>query len=396
MKTAITATALATAGSALVNKKKQTSVVVIGAGVFGGWTALSLLRNGAKVTLLDAWGPGNSRASSGGETRIIRAIYGGLQLYSQMATDALRLWKENERRWQRKLFFHTGVLWMVGTNDAYEQESMKVLRQVGAPFEELSIADATKRWPQISFENVSWSIFEPEAGYLLARRSCEAVLDAFRAEGGEYRVAQVAPGAISDKEMQGLQLNGAENLRADRYVFACGPWLPRVFPFLAGKIRPSKQEVFFFGTAAGDKQFTDEALPTWIDNGAQLFYGIPGNQWRGFKLACDERGPDFDPTTGERRISEAKLQETRAYMDRRFPAMRGAPLQESRVCQYENSTDQKFILDRHPEAGNVWILGGGSGHGFKHGPALGLKAAEAVLEKRTPETELSLARLVES
>jgi glycine/D-amino acid oxidase-like deaminating enzyme len=376
-----------------VTATRQTSVVVVGAGAFGGWTALYLLRSGARVTLLDAWGPGNSRASSGGETRIIRATYGPWQLYSQMAVDALRLWKENERRWQQKLFFHTGVLWMVGANDSYEQEAMKTLKQVGARFERLSATESAKRWPQISFENVSWAMFEPEAGYLLARRSCEAVLDAFRAEGGEYRVVQVTPGRISGNEMLAIQLNGSEDLQADRYVFACGPWLPRVFPFLAGKIRPSKQEVFFFGTAAGNKQFTDEALPTWIDNGAQMFYGIPGNKWRGFKLACDERGPDFDPTTGERRIGDEMLSQVRAYMDRRFPGMRGSPLLETRVCQYENSTDQKFILDRHPEAGNVWILGGGSGHGFKHGPAIGLKAAEAVLERRAPEAELSLARL---
>ena len=379
-----------------MTEKRKTSVVVVGAGVFGGWAALYLLRLGAKVTLIDAWGPGNSRASSGGETRIIRATYGPLHLYSQMAVDALRLWKENQRRWQQKLFFHTGVLWMVGANDAYEQEAMKTLKQVGQPFEKLSTGEAAKRWPQVSFENVSWAIFEPEAGYLLARRSCELVLEAFHAEGGEYRVAQATPGKISGNEMQAIQINGSEELQADRHVFACGPWLPQVFPFLAGKIRPSKQEVFFFGTAAGGKQFTDETLPTWIDNGAQMFYGIPGNVWRGFKLACDERGPDFDPTLGERRTSDEMLSQVRAYMGRRFPGMRDAPLLETRVCQYENSLDQKFILDRHPEAGNVWILGGGSGHGFKHGPALGLKAAEAVLERHTPEAELSLARLLQN
>ena len=295
-------------------EKRKTSVVVVGAGVFGGWAALYLLRLGAKVTLIDAWGPGNSRASSGGETRIIRATYGPLHLYSQMAVDALRLWKENQRRWQQKLFFHTGVLWMVGENDAYEQEAMKTLKQVGQPFEKLSTGEAAKRWPQVSFENVSWAIFEPEAGYLLARRSCELVLEAFHAEGGQYRVAQATPGKISGNEMQAIQINGSEELQADRLVFACGPWLPQVFPFLAGKIRPSKQEVFFFGTAAGGKQFTDETLPTWIDNGAQMFYGIPGNKWRGFKLACDERGPDFDPTLGERRTSDEMLSQVRAYM----------------------------------------------------------------------------------
>jgi glycine/D-amino acid oxidase-like deaminating enzyme len=270
-----------------------------------------------------------------------------------------------------------------------------VLKQVGAPFEKLSAADSAKRWPQINFENTGYCLFEPQAGYLLARRSCESVLEAFRAEGGEYRQAQVAPGETSGKEMQAVTLNGTEELQADRYVFACGPWLPQLFSFLAGKIVPTRQEVFFFGTAAGDRRFTDDSLPTWIDNGRLLYYGIPGNQWRGFKLACDQRGPEVDPTNQDRRVSEQKLQEARQYMESRFPAMRGAPLLESRVCQYENSSDQGFILDRHPQAENCWIVGGGSGHGFKHGPAFGLKAAEAVLETRAPDPELGLTRLLQ-
>lgn len=367
--------------------------MVVGAGAFGGWTALYLLRGGAKVKLVDAWGPGNSRASSGGETRIIRATYGGSQLYSQMAVDALGLWKENERRWQRKLFHNSGVLWMAGADDTYEQKSEEVLVQVGVAFERLSVSESAKRWPQINFDGVSRCIFEPDAGYLLARRSCEAVLEAFLAEGGEYLQAQATPGPVVGGEMKGVALNDG-SLEADRYVFACGPWLSQMFSFLTGKIIPTKQEVFFFGTPAGDRRFHDDAIPTWIDNGAKFFYGIPGNQWRGFKLACDERGPDFDPTDGERRISEEMLHEVRSYMDNRFPEMRGAPLLETRVCQYENSLDQNFILDKHPEAGNAWILGGGSGHGFKHGPALGVKAANAVLEKQKMEAELSLQRLI--
>jgi glycine/D-amino acid oxidase-like deaminating enzyme len=374
-------------------KNSAQKVIVVGAGAFGGWTALYLLRGGAKVTLVDAWGPGNSRASSGGETRIIRATYGGSLLYSQMATDALHLWKENQHRWRRKLFYNSGVLWMAGANDAYEQASEEVLTQVGVPFEKLSASESEKRWPQINFEGVSRCIFEPDAGYLLARRSCEAVLEAFLAEGGEYIQAQAAPGAILGGEMREVQMNG-NGVEADRYVFACGPWLPQMFTFLAGKIIPTKQEVFFFGTPAGDQRFQDNAMPTWIDNGTKFFYGIPGNQWRGFKLACDERGPDFDPTNGDRQISEETLREVRSYMDNRFPEMRGAPLLETRVCQYENSLDQKFILDTHPDAGNAWILGGGSGHGFKHGPALGVKAANAILEKQKPEAELSLQRLI--
>jgi len=374
----------------------QISVVVVGAGAFGGWTALHLLRSGAKVTLLDLRGPGNSRSSSGDETRIIRATYGSSLLYTQMAVDALRLWQENEARWQQRLFVPTGVLWMAAANDEYEQASVRTLEKAGAVFEKLSQDECMRRWPQIDFHDVQWSIFEPNCGYLLARRSCEAVMQAFRAEGGDYQQDSATPGEISGREMKSVLLNQKELLCADRYVFACGPWLPQLFPFLSGKIRPTRQEVFYFGTPPSDLRFTDEHIPTWIDLSGNAFYGIPGNQWRGFKVACDLRGPEFDPTNGERRVSDEGLTMARAYMERRFPAMHGAPLVESRVCQYEQSADGNFVLDRHPEAENVWIMGGGSGHGFKHGPAFGLKAAKAVLEINAPEKELSLKRWLDT
>ncbi|HEV8384563.1 MAG TPA: FAD-dependent oxidoreductase [Candidatus Acidoferrales bacterium] len=368
------------------------SVVVIGAGAFGGWTALELLRRGARVTLLDAWGPGHSRASSGGETRVIRCTYGAQKIYTRMALRALERWREAERKWNRKVFFPTGALWMVGQNDAYEKSALPVLKEAGVAFDQLTAAECSKRWPQINFEGVAWSLYEREAGYLLARQSCQWVVETFRAEGGTYRQAQAAPGKISAGRMADISLAGGERVAADQFVFACGPWLRTVLPGFEKWIRPTRQEVFFFGTPPGDARYTDEGLPVWIDNGAKLFYGIPGNQLRGFKLADDSRGAEVDPTTHERRVSDAGLASARAYMEMRFPGMRGAPLVESRVCQYENSPDENFLLDHLPDAANAWVLGGGSGHGFKHGPALGEMAADAVLGRAAAPKEFSLLR----
>ena len=371
----------------------QLSVVVVGAGAFGGWTALHLLRKGAKVQLVDSWGPGNSRASSGGETRIIRATYGPSRIYTQMAARALQLWQENEERWGLKLFFPTGVLWMAGKDDSYENAALPVLKDAGVRFEKLSVSDCAKRWPQIKFDGVSWGIYEPEFGYLAARRGCEAVLNAFVKEGGEYRQAHASPGRISGKRMDGITVTPSDPLKADAYIFACGPWLGKVLPFLATAITPTRQEVFFFGTAAGDLRFTEAQAPVWIDYGTR-FYGIPGNHWRGFKVADDTRGPVVDPTTMERQVTAKGLAAARKFLSVRFPALMGAPLLESRVCQYENSTDQHFVVDRHPEAENVWIVGGGSGHGYKHGPAMGELVSDAVLGVKEPPREFLLARLL--
>jgi glycine/D-amino acid oxidase-like deaminating enzyme len=370
------------------------SVVVVGAGAFGGWTALQLLQRRAKVTLVDAWGPGNSRASSGGETRIIRATYGpATASYAKMVARALDLWQEYQRRWNLRLFFRTGALWMAGTNDSFERASLPSLAEAGIRVEQLSVAECAKRWPQVSFNDISWGLFEPDSGYLAARRSCEAVLTEFTEAAGDYREAQAMPGPIAHNRMNGITVTPGDLLSADEYVFACGPWLPNLFPILQPLFTVTRQEVFFFGTPAGDQRFTDAQLPVWIDGGGPIsYYGIPGNHWRGFKLADDTRGVTIDPTVLERQVSKDGLTAARAYLRRRFPALGAAPLIEARVCQYENSTDRDFILDRHPQAENVWIVGGGSGHGFKHAPVIGEMVADAVLGLKPFPQAFSLQR----
>ena len=395
LKASAVAAAAYAIGPPVIARTIRPSVIVVGAGAFGGWSALQLLQKRAKVTLLDAWGPGNSRASSGGETRTIRATYGPTHLlYTQMVARALRLWQEHERRWNVRLFFRSGALRMAGPDDSYERAALPVLQQVGIRYEKLSTEECAKRWPQINFEGVPWSVYEPDSGFLAARRACEAVLNAFVKNGGQYRQTQATPGPIVANRMQGINIGTSEVLTADYYVFALGPWLGKIFPFLTSIITPTRQEVFFFGTPAGDVRFTEAQLPTWIDGGKSPFFGVPGNHWRGFKIADDTRGPVIDPTTVERQISEEKLASARAYLRMRFPALANAPLVESRVCQYENSTDHNFILDRQPDAGNVWIVGGSSGHGFKHGPVMGEMVADAVLDLKQPPKEMGLGRLL--
>jgi glycine/D-amino acid oxidase-like deaminating enzyme len=368
-------------------------IAVIGAGAFGGWTALYLLRSGAQVTLVDAWGPGNSRSSSGGETRVIRGAYGPDQPYTKLAARALDLWKQHEVQWKRKFFFPIGVLWMAEADDTFERGSLPVLKDAGIPFEQLTVNELKRRWPQISSEDVKWAIYEPHSGYLLARTSTQAVVDQFVAEGGDYRQAAVAARDLESGQWKSLTLLDGSALIADRYVFACGPWLGKLFPRTVGPhFISTRQEVFFFGTPAGDPRYDEGNMPVWADHSDHFMYGIPGNQGRGFKVADDTRGPEFDPTSGQRLPSEDGLAAARRYLAYRFPGMKDAPLLENRVCQYENTTDHNFIVDRDPGNANVWIVGGGSGHGFKHGPALGEMVARLVLKDETADPLFRLAR----
>jgi len=312
-----------------------------------------------------------------------------------MAARAFDLWRENEARWKRRLYHATGAIWMVSESAGgdFVRASMPVLREFGFPFEELSANEAARRYPQIDWQGVKWVLREERAGYLLARQACAAAVEGLVAEGGEYRQAAVAPGAIRQGGMEPVRLSDGGTLRADVYLFACGPWLATLFPdVLGGLIQPTRQDVFFFGTPAGDARFSEGNLPVWVDFGAKLLYGIPGNERRGFKVADDTRGAPFDPTNGERTPSAEALKAAREFLARRFPALADAPVVESRVCQYENTPDHHFLLDRHPEAENVWLVGGGSGHGFKFGPAWGERVADTVTGKKKLDPFFALSR----
>jgi sarcosine oxidase len=380
-------------GRTLKAMNSKVHVVVVGAGAFGGWTALYLLRGGAQVTLLDAWGPGNSRASSGGETRVIRGAYGPNQPYTRMSARAMEIWEEHEAQWKQRFFHSIGVLWMVEGDGEFERESLPMLKDAGIPFEQLSAKELAQRWKQISLEKVEWGIWEPQSGYLLARASTQAVVEHFVAEGGEYRQTAVTGQGLEDWDGKGLPLSDGAELSADRYVFACGPWLGKLFPQTVGPhFLVTKQDVFFFGTPAGDDRYNEGNMPVWADHSDRFMYGIPGNEGRGFKLADDTRGAAFDPTSEQRLVSDDRLAEARRYLAYRFPGMKNAPLLETRVCQYENTTDHNFIIDRHPANPHVWIVGGGSGHGFKHGPALGEMVARSVLKDESAEPLYRLAR----
>jgi glycine/D-amino acid oxidase-like deaminating enzyme len=311
-----------------------------------------------------------------------------------MAARALKLWQTYERRWKRRFLHPSGVLWMAsGRGDAFERGSVEMLHAAKIKFQELSTAQMKKRWPQINFEGMEWGIFEPECGYLDARASCQALAEAFVTAGGKYRQLAVLADGLENGPLRALELSDGSRLKDDCYVFACGPWLGKLFPQAVGElVRPTKQDVFFFGTPAGDDRFSDAHLPVWADHRGRFRYGIPGSDRRGFKIADDTRGAVFDPTNGERMVSQETLRDIREYVGFRFPALKDAPLVETRVCQYEQTPDGHFILDRHPAMENVWIVGGGSGHGFKHGPAVGEMMAELILKEREPDAIFQMGR----
>jgi sarcosine oxidase len=345
-------------------------VAVIGAGVFGAWTAYQLQRLGRRVILIDAYGAGNSRSSSGGESRIIRMGYGADEIYTRSALRALRLWQNFFVRTGEPLFHRTGVLWLAHADDPYPEQCVETLAKVGIPFERLTTTELEQRYPQIGLDRIAWGMLEPDSGALLARHAVQAVVRETIRNGVVY-LQDFVETPTGKGSFDFITTASGRRISAGNYAFACGPWLPKVFPdLLADRIQPSRQDVFFFGTPSGNRSFTSPALPIWIDFKDEA-YGFPDLEGRGIKVAIDRHGPPFDPDSGNRVVTEESLLEVRQYLARRLPELKDAPVTKTRVCQYENTSNGDFLIDRHPEFDNVWLVGGGSGHGFKHGPVVG-------------------------
>ena len=323
------------------------------------------------MTLIEQHGPGNSRSSSGGETRIIRSGYGDHAVYAIWARDALPRWLALERESGVPLFAATGALFL-GRHRSWLQSTLDVLREHDVPAEWIRPEDLPVRYPQLRFEDAAGAVFEPQAGVLFARRAVQALTRLLRARGVTFVTAKAdARRLIRDNRDEAL-------------IFAAGPWLPALFPdVLGGFIVPTRQEVFFFGAPAAD-------LPAWVafDDGIS---GLPDLEHRGLKVAIDAHGPTADPETMDRVVGADAVERMRDVVRRRMPSVAGAPLLEARVCQYENTPDGHFLLDRLPGHDRVWVAGGGSGHGFKHGPSIGEYLADVIEERRAAEPLFALA-----
>lgn len=380
------------AGCAHLPSTRGWDAIVVGAGVFGAWTATALQAAGQKVLLVDAWGPAHARASSGGESRLTRAGYGSDAIYSRMSRESLEDWKRLSQDANLPLFHPTGVLNLFRDDNPYTSHATggeAVLKDLGIPLERLTPAQVAARFPQVNAGDVSFGQFEPDFGVLMARRSVMTLVQAFLAQGGAYAQTAILP----PQPGEALRTPQGDTLEGTAYVFACGPWLAKLFPgLLAEKLFATRQEIFFFGPPEGATRFGPATMPGWTDFTQEaVHYGFPDLEGRGFKIANDDHGPLVDFDANDRLVTPEGLAGVRAFMAHRFPALASAPLSESRVCQYENSATGDFLIDRHPAWKNAVLVGMGSGHGFKHGPAVGRRAAALVTGNGAPESRFTLA-----
>jgi glycine/D-amino acid oxidase-like deaminating enzyme len=310
-----------------------------------------------------------------------------------MAFASLPEWKALSAASGLPIFIPHGVLFFSSQPDAYFTDSVAVHQRIGQPLEQLDGAQLQRRFPMIDFSGVKVGLYEPAFGALMARRAVQTLVRQFVEAGGTYRHEVAHTPQHASGPLKSVKLSNG-SIDADAFVFALGPWLPKLFPDLLGsRIFATRQEIFYFAPPRSDPRFLPEAMPGWADfNQGDMFYGFPDLESRGVKFAHDRHGAYVDPDTQSREPTKAALDEVIAFRDRRFPLLKGAPVIGAEVCQYENSSNGDFLIDRHPAMPNVVLVGGGSGHGFKHGPEVGRLAAELVSAGGAqPEPRFTLA-----
>lgn len=374
-------------------------IVVVGAGAFGGWLALFLLRKGFDVILVDGHGAGNARSSSGDETRVIRSVYKD-EIYARFTQRSMQIWKKHEADKKERLLFPAGVLNIIGRDESRWLAAKHHLDKLGIYYDLMDTKTLVNKYPCISPLGISYAVLEKSGGYLRARRGCESVVELFISLGGKYLRTFINPVTIEDGNLNHLTAISGEKIYGDHFVLAAGPWLGQLMPsVLSDYITPTRQELYYFGVPQSAYEKMSN-LPVWCDFSSLdddvMYYGIPasdmGSEGFGFKIGEDVAGPVFDPESGERTISKEGLARARNFMHQRFPCMNGAPLLQSRVCQYENSPDAHLIADKLPGYENLWVLGGGSGHGYKLGAAVGEYLAGLIADETAVEPILSFER----
>ena len=375
------------ARSAAAQTKPSPDVIVIGAGAFGGWTAYYLRQLGARVSLVDAYGPGNSRATSGDETRGVRSSYGDrgvrAELWTRWANQAIDRWTAFDAEWGRqmkvRLFFSTGDFIFRAAPETFTDRTQAVWKQLRIPFELPAVADVRREYPQFDLTNISLAIYDPRAGVVRARRACEVLAEAFRQSGGEVLMGHASLGDRRGDRLQNIRTMGpSATLMAATFVFALGPWFPKAFPeLMASRIRTPMGHVHYFGTPPGSDRFTFPNIPSWNFSGVTGWAALPPDN-RGFRVRL--RGSAAtDPDTSERAFDRSQDALARAFLAERFPQLSKAPLLETRACHYEMSVSGNFNIDRFPGFSNVWVAGGGTAEGFKFGPVCGEYIAKRVL-----------------
>ncbi len=370
----------------------QQRMVVVGGGVMGLAAGCALAaRPDVAVTVLERFQVGHDWASSHGLTRAIRHEYGDAAIYTKMVTRSLPLWDELARETGRTLYTETGVLTLGHADDGHTLPGLDVMRAQGLPAERLTGDACRARFPQFQPDNYDAITWNPMGGMLHASECLAALAERLRTRGGVLR--EGAP--VTRVEPQGdggrVTLADGAEITADRVVVTAGPWVHDVLPGLRLPVRPTRQQVCYFGDLPRPELFAPERFPVFLVGMNQYGFPLHGPGW--FKIGLHSFGETANPNAGYE-ADEGQVEAVRDFLRRVIPGAAAGRLALVDRCMYDVTPDEDFILDTHPGGAGVILGSGFSGHGFKFGVLIGevLAALACGMEAPVPLERFRLSR----
>ncbi len=357
-------------------------VVIIGGGVMGAAAARELARKPLRVALLDQAALPNPRGASVDHSKVFRFAYPDT-LYARLAMDGLKLWRNLEEESGARLLTETGVLLLGHNRPSFETETFDVLRGLGVGAEMLASRDVADRYPQFDAGSFVYGVFDPSGAILHAESAVRALIETARRRGVSVIETERVTGIEKSGGAIRVTTEAGNSFESGRALITAGPWTRRLLPQLSDRLKVTRQEVAYFEPLPADcSSFEAERFPIFLELETG-FYGFPIHHSGAMKIANHHKGPAVDPYSQDEPVSDEFIEQCRAFFRKFIPALASATVKETRVCLYNNTPDDDFIIDWHPELEGVLIATGFSGHGFKFGSVIGRIAAELLSEGKS-------------
>jgi len=354
----------------------KTDICILGGGVMGLSTAYYIRKSSdSEVLVLDRYGIGNEYCSSNDVNRVFRYSYGNDELYTRMAVESLRMWKELEKESRQQLLLQSGLLLLQGEDDnanAFNQASFKTLSRMGLGAEEFGKSELKERFPQFRAER---AFFDSHGGVLLASKALKTLQSLAKARGARFLQGQ----ARMMRSENSLELEGddRQTIEFRKLVMTIGPWTNNLLAERLVGVIPTRQQIIYFQPRNDLERFRPGSCPVFFTD---KHYGLPAAGIDAVKVSPKELAERVDPETVRRKVDDQQVADCREACRKFVPEIADGKVLRTKVCLYDMTENSDFVLDRDPEQANVVYGYGFSGHGFKFAPLIGKTLAELALD----------------
>lgn len=357
--------------------------VVIGGGVFGVTTALELAKRKHTVALLNPDSIPHHLAASTDISKAVRMEYGTDWEYARMAEESIEGWKHWNTLFNDTLYHEVGFLMLCrqpisSQVQQFERSSYDNLTKAGFNSEILDSEQIGDRFPAFMKDQFSNACFNKHGGYVESGRAIEVLANyAFR-KGVEIFEEQTAVEfVIENGRLNAVKTGEGMTFHCGHAIVAAGSGTPKLVPDLAAYMKVTGHPVFWL-KPQNPTFFLAESLPVFTaDISNTGWYGFPFSPKQGIvKIAKHTNGLKIDPVNDDRRVNDNEVVEMREFVGKYMPGLANAPLVYTRRCLYTDTLDGHFWIDHHPGIAGLSVSSGGSGHGMKMAPVLGIMTAD--------------------